>query len=227
MNLARFWSHPVVRTQRVLLGLILLMALLFGLQTVGGRAFYSPFMVVPAEVVAAWKAVQAGDISTGAFFSLFTLLTYAFLHADLEHLLFNMLYLWVFAALAVQLAGWRWMLVVFLITAVTGGVAHVLLNQESITPMLGASGAVMGFEGLYLAMVVRWRLPDPSVWPLAHPVSPLHLAAFAVVGVAFDYVGIMNHAATQIAYGAHIGGFLGGLLIGSFVLPKPKLARNR
>src|SRR5690606_22546705 len=111
-------------------------------------------------------------------------------HADGQHVLFNMLFLWIFAALAVELLGHRWMFVIFLFTAVAGSIGHAVSNAGDSIPMLGASGAVMGFEGAYLGLAIRWKLPDPHVWPMARPIPPAQLAAIAVIGVVMDVMGI-------------------------------------
>jgi membrane associated rhomboid family serine protease len=88
-------------------------------------------------------------------------------------------------------------------------------------PMLGASGALMGFQGAYLGLATRWTLPDPHVWPIARPIPPSRLALLAVIGVGFDYFAIMNQQDTGIAYGAHVGGFTTGLLLAALAAPRP------
>ena len=137
-----------------------------------------------------------------------------------------MLPLWIFGAVAVELLGYRWMLLVFLFTGICGSVCHTALNADSYIPMLGASGAVMGFEGLYLAMAVRWQLPDPHVWPIARPVPPSRLAMLGILGLMFDLSGYMS-GYEGVAYGAHLGGFIGGIFLGSFVVPMPRVALPR
>ena len=63
---------------------------------------------------------------------------------------------------------------------------------------------------------MRWQLPWPDVWPLAHPIPPLQLAAFAAIGVLFDAYSLMNFE-QRIAYGAHLGGFLSGVMIAALL----------
>lgn len=210
--------HRLIREQGPLLALILVMFLAFALQVVLGREGYYPFMTVPVEVTQSWRNLLQGDVSGPTLLSFGTLLTSAFLHGGIEHLLFNMLFLWIFAALVVELLGQRWMILIFLLSAISGSVFHVAVNAQEQIPMLGASGVVMGFMGAYLGLTLRWRLPDPHVWPISRPIPPGNLALLAIIGIAFDVFGIVGGERTGIAYGAHIGGFLAGLFVTSFLV---------
>lgn len=214
----------VLRRQWPLLALILVIASVHGLQVLRGMEFNDRFMVVPADVMEALQSLRSGDFSGSA--ALFTLITAALLHGDVGHLLGNMLYLWIFAAIAAELLGHRWVMRVFIFTALCGSACHVALYPEETIPMLGASGAVMGFEGLYLSMAVRWRLPNPHVWPIARPVPPAHLAAIGVIGLLFDFSGYLG-GYQGVAYGAHLGGFIGGMVLGAAVIPMPRVALPR
>lgn len=220
-------TRSLLHAQGPLLGLIAVIFGIYGLQEIRGIEWYVPGVVVPRQVVESWQHLRGGDFATGDFKVFGTLWSYAFLHADPSHVVFNMLYLWMFAALAAELLGQRWMIGIFLFTAFTGGVFHVVLNQDSLIPMLGASGAVMGFEGAYLGMAVRWRLPEPHIWPMARPVPAGQLALVGVAGVAIDYTSLMSHAPGNVAYGAHLGGFVGGLVLTALLAPRPRGARPR
>lgn len=175
----------------------------------------------PASVSAAWDRVTSGEFAIADARVFATLLTYAFLHANAEHLFFNLLYLWMFGFIVGDLLGHRWVLAIYLITALGGSVGYVLSDPESPIPMLGASGAVMGFQGAYLGLAVRFRLPDPMVWPLADPVSPWKLGLFAVIGFALDLGGVVNPGDCNTAFATHIGGFVTGILLTSFIAPRP------
>lgn len=216
----------LLKNQGPLLVLIAFISVVYLLQALLGRGFYYPFMTVPAEVVGSWEMLRAGDFTSVRWSEFGTLFTAALLHGNISHLAGNMLFLWIFAALAAELLGHRWMLLTFVFTAITGGICHVALNPREMIPCLGASGAVAGFEGLYLAMAVRWHLPDPHVWPMASPIAPSRLAFLGVLGLAFDFMGYTG-GQTGIAYGAHLGGFIGGLFLGGAVVRMPRVAWRR
>lgn len=217
----------LLRMQGPLLGLIALMFLIYFAQVLFGDGWYENLMAVPGEVVASWHALRAGSFSSVIWQEFATLLSCAFLHGSIEHVTFNMLYFWIFGALLVELLGWRWMLGIFFVTAIGASATHVVLNREEFIPMLGASGALMGFEGAYLGLAVRWSLPDPHVWPMSRPISPGQLALLAVIGVIFDYTAILGGVDAGIAYGAHVGGFTTGLLMAALIVPKPRAAGIR
>ena len=215
--------RSLFKIQGALFLLIAAISFIFLLQVLLGESFYGKYMAVPAEVVAEWQNLREGNFQDVAWIEIFTLFSAALLHDSPEHLIGNMIFLWIFAALAVELLGSRVMLFTFFFTAITGSMVHIALNPDSYIPMLGASGAVMGFEGLYLAIAVRWHLPDPHVWPMARPIPPSRLAMVGIVGLIFDLMGYTS-GETGIAYGAHFGGFIGGLFLGSFLVKMPRVA---
>ena len=84
----------------------------------------------------------------------------------------------------------------------------------------------MGFEGLYLAMAIRWHLPNPHVWPMARPIAPSQLAMVAIIGLFFDFMGYTG-GDSNVAHGAHLGGLIGGIILGSFFVKMPRVALPR
>jgi membrane associated rhomboid family serine protease len=216
----------LLRRQGVVLGLIAFLAAVLLVQTFASYDFTLRFSAMPAEIVSAWNSIRSGVFTASVGEELLTLLTAGLLHSDIGHLLGNMLFLWIFAAVACELLGSRWVAAVFIFTAITGNICHVAMNPESTAICLGASGAVMGFEGLYLAMAVRWSLPDPHVQPMARPVNPGSLAVIGIISLVFDFNGYIS-GGECIAYGAHLGGFIGGLFLGGFVVPMPRVALPR
>ena len=164
------------------------------------------------ETSHAWTGLLAGQWSLTIVGVLSTLLTALFLHGDIEHLLYNMVFLWAFGSLTSGHLGKWWALGLFFVCGACGNMVQTCMNPNSPIPIIGASGAICGFEGIYLGLAMRWQLPWPDVWPLAHPIPPMQLVAFAVIGVLLDAYSLMNFE-QRIAYGAHLGGFLSGVAI--------------
>lgn len=201
------------------------MFLIFFAQEAFGPQWYMNLMAVPADIVESWQNLLSGKISPVDWREFGTLLSCALLHGNIEHISSNMVFFWIFGALLVELLGWRWMLMLFVLTAIAASVTHTAMNREEIAPMLGASGAVMGFEGAYLGLAVRWRLPAPHIWPMSRPITPGQLAFLAAMGVGLDYLSLMTAGSEdRVAYGAHVGGFTMGLLLACTLIPKPRSA---
>lgn len=170
------------------------------------------WMMRPANVVGAWEDLRDGDYSKEIWLALATTSTAEFLHGDFSHLIGNLLFLWIFGVVIVELCGWRWLVAVFLVTGVGASVGQILLDPESAIPTLGASGGLMGMEGFYFGLAFQRPRQEAQVWPVSRPVSSADLAAVGVVGIFLDFMGIMGES-QGIAYGAHIGGFVTGILI--------------
>ncbi len=207
----------IVAEQWPLLSLLVVLLLIWLGQILGPVGWDARFMVVPADIAQSWHNLRAGAFSSADLAAFGTLLGYAFLHGGIEHLLFNAFYLWVFAALIIRHLGIGPFVLIYILTAIAGGILHTILDPGKTIPMLGASGAVMGFEGAYLGLVLRYRLANPHIWPMAHPIPPAQLAALAVIGIAIDFHDVFSGEETFIAHGAHIGGFLMGVFIASCV----------
>jgi membrane associated rhomboid family serine protease len=199
-------------------GIIVVCALVFALEQSRGTDYADDYGAVPVAIHQAWEGLRHGAINVATLHGLSRLVTAIFLHADFEHILYNMVFMWPFACLASQFLGRWWMLAVFLITGICGNLLQVCLKLDSPAPIIGASGAISGLAGLYLGLALRWDLPWPDMWPLAHPIPPLQLAAFAAVGFVGDIYFLASRDVTRhIAFGAHIGGFLSGLAIAALI----------
>ena len=142
-----------------------------------------------------------------------TLLTYQFLHGDLLHLVFNMAFVWVFGDNIEDSMGHRRFLVFYLLCGLLAGAAHLLADPASKVPVIGASGAVSGILGAYLVLHPRAKV-------LVHLVFfiPFYLPAYLLL---VFWIGFQVYSATQgqaeatvsVAWWAHIGGFLGGMVL--------------
>ncbi len=136
------------------------------------------------------------------------LIGYIFLHAGWLHLIFNMLYLWVFGTALNTNIGNRAFIIVFLTSGIMAGVVHLLLDG---TPALGASGAINGIIGFYFVLYPLNRIKCLFlffIYPLFFKIPGIWLI---VSWFVLDALGALQGSATGIAYWAHIGGFLTGI----------------
>jgi membrane associated rhomboid family serine protease len=197
-------------------GLIALCAFVFAGEQFQQTSWSQEFGAVPAAIVPAYHELISGQWSLAIARNLSRLITAIFLHGGVEHFGYNMVFLWVFGYLASQALGqWR-TLAIFIICGICGNILQVWFNADSPVSIIGASGAISGLAGVYLGLAVQWRLPYAEVWPLAHPVPPMQVAAFAILGFIGDMVLLARHD-QQIAYGAHLGGLLTGVIIAAVI----------
>ena len=193
------------------------LAYLFSVTETGGRVIAS-FAVVPAELarMGFWGGSALGQYDTLAVAERYTLVAYMFLHADILHLLSNMLFLWVFGDnVEDRLGHWRF-LGFYLVCGIAGGLAHALTHPGSTLPLIGASGAVAGVVMAYLILY-----PKVQVWVLVLRVLPLRITALWALGawvlsqfamMAMPYV-IAGADIGPTSWWAHIGGMTAGAVL--------------
>jgi rhomboid family protein len=210
------------------------------LQGLGTNArFTYAFATVPMEIVTGRDVVTpprvAEDPLTGERFPVpglqptpvsvyFTLLISMFMHGGIAHIFGNMLYLGIFGDNIENALGHFRYLVFYLTCGVLASLAHVFttvaLHQNVLVPSLGASGAISGVLGAYILLFPRNRV-RMLIW-----YSVGELPASVSIGIWFVFqlvsgLGMLG-AGSQVggvAYAAHIGGFLAGLLLVKLFLP--------
>ena len=150
---------------------------------------------------------------------LVTLFTSMFLHGGWMHLIGNMLFLWVFGRNLEDLAGGARFLVFYLVCGVVSGVVQVLANPSFPQPTIGASGAIAGVMGAYLIKFPRSQIDTLVLLfvfftRLAVPAPFYLLFWFAMQFLnGFESIGDRNYTGGGVAYFAHVGGFIAGILL--------------
>ena len=176
--------------------------------SLGGRAleqFIGVFGLVPARLVA------------GEPFALITIFTSMFLHGGWLHLIANMWALYIFGDNVEDRMGHSRYLAFYLLVGIVGGLAQTFVDSTGIIPMVGASGAIAGVLGAYLLLYPRarvvtlipifflpWFVEIPAILYLGFWFASQFFGGVAALGVV---------AAGGVAYWAHIGGFVAGLLM--------------
>jgi rhomboid family protein len=163
-----------------------------------------------------------------------TLITSIFMHGGWLHIAGNMLFLWIFGDNVEDAMGHGRYAVFYVLVGVLAGLAHNAVDASSITPSLGASGAIAGVMAAYLVLFPRAHVTAIIGFILI----PIPIPAFVLIGVWFimelfsgvSSLGVDTASGGGIAYFAHIGGFVAGaVLVHLFVLgrPRPKQKRTR
>jgi rhomboid protease GluP len=131
------------------------------------------------------------------------LITYLFLHAHISHMLLNVLGLYWFGRIAENIFGARGFLLIYFGSGALSGVAHALLAPHVMA--IGASGAVMGVFGAVAAGIFRLKTVIPDSLRRSELLWMLGLAVAQIV---------LDHIIPQVASFAHLGGLVGGLILG-------------
>lgn len=146
-----------------------------------------------------------------------TLLTCTFLHGGWMHFLGNMWVLWIFGDNVEDRYGHLGYLLFYLVCGMVASAAHFLVDPSSMTPTVGASGAIAGVMGAYFLLYARARVL--CVVPVVFFLQIMWLPAPLFLGVWFliqFYQGAASITSMQsggVAWWAHIGGFLAGLTV--------------
>ena len=138
-----------------------------------------------------------------------TIFTSMFMHGGFMHLLGNMLYMWIFADNIEDNLGPTKFLVFYLLSGVGAAMTQVLMDTYSQVPMIGASGAIGGILGAYLV-----NYPNAKVLvliPFGFFSQLIKIKALYVLGFWFILQFISSGGG--IAYAAHIGGFISGIIL--------------
>jgi membrane associated rhomboid family serine protease len=218
--------------------LILINILVFVfLQNLGNNEkFTYEFSTVPAEIITGKDIVSQDQSyenpSTGERYTIpglgvtpisvyITLLTSIFMHGSIAHIFGNMLFLWIFGDNIENKIGHFRYLIFYLICGILASLAHVystlLMNGDLLIPTLGASGAISGVLGAYLLLYPKKRVSVIMFYFLTD------LPAIAVIGLWFLFqiisgLGLLGGGAQGggVAYGAHVGGFIAGMILIKF-----------
>ena len=135
-----------------------------------------------------------------------------FLHGNLAHLGGNLLFLWVFGNNIEDRKGPWWFLFVYLLCGFAAAAAHVAIGPTSSLPIVGASGAIAGVMGAYVVWFPRARIK--CMIPLGPIVLFRKVTAGWVLGLWFVSQFLLIGGGSEIAWAAHVGGFLFGGFIG-------------
>lgn len=166
------------------------------------------------------KYFAYASMGPGAYFDRFTpILTSMFVHGGFAHILFNMLFLYIFGDNVEDHMGKLKFLIFYLLCGTSAAYLQLYLSPGSKLPMVGASGAIAGVLGGYLVLFPRARVL--SLVPIFLFVQIVELPAYVFIGFWFllqfvvGTASLLSSASDSggVAYFAHVGGFVAGLVL--------------
>jgi membrane associated rhomboid family serine protease len=173
------------------------------------QSFIQAWGVVPREYT------QATDLAPTIPLPFWTtLFTSMFLHGGWMHLFGNMLYLWIFGDNLEKVMGNARFLLFYLACGIAAGLAHIFFSGASDIPSVGASGAISGVLGGYLVLFPRNQIRVLTRGGIVGMPAIAVLGFWIVIQLISGIGSIANTSDTGgIAYMAHIGGFVAGLVL--------------
>jgi membrane associated rhomboid family serine protease len=175
--------------------------------------FYYRFSMIPHHIF------QSAHSEIFRPLTFLTIITSMFLHGGWLHVGGNMLYLWIFGDNVEDKLGHGRFFFFYLICGIAASVLHIFIEPASTVPTLGASGAISGVLGAYILMFPRAKIL--TLIPIFIFIQLAELPAFIILGFWFVlqfFNGILSlkyasGGMAGIAWWAHIGGFIAGLLL--------------
>ncbi len=150
-----------------------------------------------------------------------TIFSSMFMHGGFLHIIGNMLYLWIFGDNVEDAMGHMRFILFYFICGTLASILHILVNPDSVAPMIGASGAIAGILGAYIILYPRTRILTLIIFIFFFRI--IKIPAVFVLGFWFVLQLLNVQTGAGVAWYAHIGGFLAGvLLVIPFVNSKKK-----
>ncbi len=156
------------------------------------------------------------------------ILSSMFLHGGWMHIIGNMWFLWLFGNNVEDAMGRGRFVAFYLLSGLGAAAAQVLSDPASIYPMVGASGAISGVMGAYMVLYPRVRVF--TLVPIGFFITSIALPAWVMVGywIALQvFGGLLGSSEGGVAFWAHVGGFITGVLLIKLFAREDYLAQHR
>jgi len=219
-------DNPTSTFPIVTVGLILANGWVFfhqiSLDVVESQRFIFQWGAIPYQIVTGQALYGPSPVPVYV-----TLLSSMFLHGGFLHLFGNMLYLWIFGNNIEDALGHFRFLLFYLFCGLCAALAQVVSTPGSTVPMIGASGAVAGVLGAYLLLFPTARIL--TLFFIIIIVKLIRLPAIIVLGFWFflQLMGVMGGSISNVAFFAHVGGFIVGMILVKIFQPQRSKRRRK
>ncbi len=152
-----------------------------------------------------------------------TIFTSMFLHGSIAHIAGNLWFLWLFGDNVEDVYGHFGFLFFYFFVGLCAALVHSAIVPHSAVPTIGASGAISGILGAYIALFPRIRIRTLIFIVIFFQVISVPAVVFLGLWFLGQLLAVSSNGGlgTGIAFGAHIGGFAAGLIITLIVCKKP------
>ncbi len=202
-------DNPTWRRPLVTIALIAANVSIFALQVNAGSQFNEMlwrYGAIPGEIVNSIDVRPYNPLPVQT-----TLLSSMFMHGGFLHLAGNMLFLWIFGNNVEDVLGRAKFIFFYLACGLAAVFSYIAVNPASPAPLVGASGAIAGVLAAYVLAFPRARVY--TLFWFIFFIRIIPLPAWLVIGVWFLIQVANLGAGGQVAWVAHVGGFLAGLLL--------------
>jgi membrane associated rhomboid family serine protease len=199
-------SRRPIRFPAMTIAIIILNAIVFALELLGGDAFVQQWSVIPAEIMAGRGWV--------------TIITAMFMHGGWMHIIGNMVFLHAFGPEVEDAMGRLRYLTFYILSGIAASAAQIAVTPLAHVPNLGASGAIAGVMGAFLITYPRDRIRALLVifvFVRTTVIPASLLIGFWFLIQLFSQIGaVANVQSGGVAYAAHVGGFVFGAISARF-----------
>lgn len=206
-------TSPIITACIVFVNIFIFVWLRLSLTGAQGEVVYKYYGLIPRELTTA-LAVR-WDLAP---YNMMTVFTSMFLHGGVLHLGGNMLYLWIFGNNVEDSMGHGRFIVFYLLSGIVAALVQFLYDPVSSIPMIGASGAVSGVLGAYLVLYPYARIK--TLFFIIIFIKIFEVPAVMLLTIWFFMQVFYSHLG-GVAWYAHIGGFVFGLLAIKFFSRRP------
>ena len=210
-------SFPVVNWILIITNVVIFLFEVFMLNSKQSEALITSYGLTPDKI-------RLGEVNSLHEFRINIVrpfFTNMFLHGGWGHLISNMWFLFIFGDNVEDRMGKVKYFLFYILCGLIASITHFLLHRNSIVPAIGASGAISGIMAAYMMIFPKSTIV--SLVPII--IIPLFLPIPAIIFIGLWFIGqllsgttslMLSNTATGIAFWAHIGGFIGGLLLYRF-----------
>jgi membrane associated rhomboid family serine protease len=198
-------TFPIITVSIIFVNILIFLWMRFTLTGIEGQTVYKYYGLVPKEFMTALHA--RWDLAP---YNVMTIFSSMFLHGGFFHLGGNMLYLWIFGNNIEDAMGHGRFIAFYILAGIVAALAQLLYDPASNIPMVGASGAVSGILGAYLVLYPYARIK--TLLFIIIFIKIVELPAIVLLTIWF-FMQVLYSQLEGVAWYAHIGGFVFGLVV--------------